>query len=311
MRVATIAPGVRGAFLLATLLLGAAAAGQAPPATDVWLLPLDPSSGSPAAAPLRVTDRDGYDNQPAFDPTGGLLYTSERDGQTDIYRYDLESGDTVRVTATPESEYSPTPIPGRREISVVRVEADERQRLWSFGADGGEPTLLLPDVEPVGYHAWQADGSLVLFVLGEPPTLHLVEPEGDTAAPVADNVGRSLQPIPGTPRFSFLQRTPGAEAEAVEGVEEAETERGWRIRSLDTVSGEIAELGLPVRGSQDLAWTPDGRMVMAAGSMIWVRGPDEPEWAPLIDLQGAGLSEITRLAASPDGAWLALVAARR
>lgn len=285
--------------LAAALVVAAAAPAiaQAPPSTDVWLLPLDPATGAPAGPPVNATDRDGYDNQPAFEEAGTLLYTSSRDDQTDIFRLDPASGAAQRVTATPESEYSPTPIPWRQEISVVRVEADGRQRLWSFGAAGTDtdPTLLLEDVEPVGYHAWQADGSLVLFVLGEPATLQLVAAGDGNARVVAQDVGRSLQPIPGSGRFSFLHRG---------------DDGAWRIRSLDPASGEIGELGAAVQDSQDLAWTADGRMLMASGSKVWTRRPEDAEWTLLADLADTGVSGITRLATSADGRWLALVAER-
>jgi len=63
----------------------------------------------------------------------GVLYTSIRNKQADIYRYDLQSGATTQVTNTAESEYSPTLMPDRKNISVVRVEADGKtQRLWKF-----------------------------------------------------------------------------------------------------------------------------------------------------------------------------------
>ena len=44
-------------------------------------------------AAVNVTNRPGYDYQPSFSPDGGTMYfTSQRDGQTDIYRYDVASG---------------------------------------------------------------------------------------------------------------------------------------------------------------------------------------------------------------------------
>src|SRR3989442_341427 len=63
-------------------------------------------------APKKVTDFAGYNNQPFFMPDGrSLLYTSIRNKQADIYRYDLNTGATTQVTNTPESEYSPTLMP--------------------------------------------------------------------------------------------------------------------------------------------------------------------------------------------------------
>ncbi|HEV2765048.1 MAG TPA: hypothetical protein VGV38_18850, partial [Pyrinomonadaceae bacterium] len=107
-----------------------------PPSTDIFLVEVV-SRGSlwRFGRPRNVTAREGYDNQPHFEPGGGaLLYTSIReDRQADIYRFDVRPGGAqTRVTATREDEYSPTPMPGGRFISVVRVEADKTQRLWKI-----------------------------------------------------------------------------------------------------------------------------------------------------------------------------------
>ncbi len=97
---------------------------QAPPATDIYLAELRVSHGrASVGAPVNVTGRPGYDNQPMFLPDGrAFLYTSIReDSQADIYRYDIARATSSRVTATRESEYSPTPLPDGTGFSVVRV----------------------------------------------------------------------------------------------------------------------------------------------------------------------------------------------
>src|SRR2546423_8892325 len=115
----------------------------------------------------KITDFAGYNNQPFFMPDGqSILYTSIRNKQEDIYRYDLRTSATAQVTNTPESEYSPTLMPDRKNISVVRVEADGTQRLWRFPLEGGAPSLIIENIKPVGYHLWIDDHMLALFVLG-------------------------------------------------------------------------------------------------------------------------------------------------
>lgn len=279
------------------LLLGSGLdvpAALAPPATDIWLLPFEGEAPDPAGL-VRVTDRPDYDNQPAFHPELGLLYTAAMEGQTDIFRYDPETGTWRRLTETPESEYSPTPVPWSDEISVVRVESDGTQRLWAFPVAGGEPRLLLPGVEPVGYHAWLPDGSLALFVLGEPPTLQLADLDADTSSLVVGNIGRSLEPLPDPDRISFLQR---------------ESDDGpWAVRALNPETSVIDDLGTALEGSQDLAWHPDGRMLMGRDSRIYSRRPEQAEWRVLADLAPAGISGITRIAVASDGSRLAVVGA--
>src|SRR6266540_2471943 len=155
---------------------------QGPPATDIYLAGLRVARGRVTVdAPVNVTARPGYDNQPFFLPDGrAFLYTSIReDSQADTYRYDLERGRSVRLTTTRESEYSPTPLPDGNGFSVVRVEADSTQRLWAFDGDGTRPRPVLDSINPVGYFAWGDAHTLALFVLGTPPTLQIA----DTRAP--------------------------------------------------------------------------------------------------------------------------------
>lgn len=263
------------------------------PGTDVFVASI-PSGDFAFEGWRNVTDRPGYDNQPAFTPDGtAILYTSQRDGQTDIYRIDLGTGAATRVTATPESEYSPTPMPAAERFSTVRVEADSTQRLWSFALDGSDPRLVLEDVRPVGYHAWIDGHTLGLFVLGSPATLQIADTRDGTARVAARDIGRSLARVPGGVTLAYLQRAEG----------------GAMIRVLDPASGSTRDLVAPVGESADFAWTPSGILLMGAGSTLYAFDPQtDGGWRELADLAGAGIRGITRLAVSPDGARIAVVA---
>jgi Peptidase family M28/WD40-like Beta Propeller Repeat len=279
------------AFLL---LAGAVAAATAQaPATDIFLLPVD---GATVGEPSRVTDRDGYDNQPQFLPDGSaLVYSSQGpDGTTDIRLYDLVSGESGALVATPESEYSPTPIPGRRAISVVRDYGDLVQQLWAFPLDGGAPELLLPDVNPIGYHAWADEETLLLFVLGDTNTLQTAQVGPGTGTVVAESPGRALARIPGGVEMSYVDKS----------------EDTWWLTAFDPRSGTSRRLTTTLDGREDYAWAPDGTAWMGDDSRLYRWDPRDPQWRPVADLDAAGIQGITRLAFSPDGARLALVADR-
>ncbi|HEX9216853.1 MAG TPA: hypothetical protein VF864_07725, partial [Gemmatimonadales bacterium] len=102
-----------GVLWIALVTLQAAPAAPAgPPATDIYLADLRVAQGRVSVGvPVNVTARPGYDNQPFFLPDGrAFLYTSIReDSQADIYRYDIDTKTSIRLTTTRESEYSPTP----------------------------------------------------------------------------------------------------------------------------------------------------------------------------------------------------------
>jgi len=221
------------------------------------------------------------------------------DAQTDIYRYDIASGETRRVTSTSESEYSPTVTPDGAHISVIRVEADGTQRLWRVTLDGRSPELVLTNIKPVGYHAWADAHTLALFVLGSPAMLQLADTSTGNAEVLVKGISRSIQRIPGRGTISFVER---AAADATGGA-------ALLIRELDPKTKRITPLVDAVAGAHeaDCAWTPDGMLVMAEKDVLygWRRG--DPAWRRLADLAAQGLHGVTRIAIGKKGDRIAFV----
>jgi hypothetical protein len=284
-------------------------AAQAPPDTEIYLAPLKMANGTiEVGAAANISNSRGYDNQPFFTPDGsGLLFTSVRGSgsQTDIYRYDLTSKRLGQVTATSESEYSPTVTPSNA-LSVIRVELDgnNTQRLWQFTQSGTDPKVILENVKPVGYHAWANDHILALFVLGQPATLQLADTRDGTARIVASDIGRSIQRIPGTGEtrdISFVQRE--RTGDSIKLV----------IKKLNVTTGEITVLTSAVDGATeaDTAWMPDGTLLMTHGGTLYAWRAGQSGWKPIVELQRLSLSGVTRLAVSPKGDLLALVGSPR
>ncbi|HXM48474.1 MAG TPA: hypothetical protein VN956_11570, partial [Pyrinomonadaceae bacterium] len=232
------------------LILSAATFAQAPsptpapPATDIFIIDLSTRPGGKLklGQPVKITNFTGYNNQPAFMSDGkSVLYTSIRDKQADIYRYDIGSAATTQVTNTPESEYSPTLMPDGKFISVVRVEGDGTQRLWKFPLAGGAPSLVLESIKPVGYHLWVDENTLALFVLGKPNTLQLVDLRSGKAEVIAENPGRILRRVPHENKFSFVHKV---------------SDQEWLIKTFDLKTRSIAMYIKTFTGVEDYAWTP-------------------------------------------------------
>lgn len=283
--------------MLWTVLFSLQAA--APPATDIYVAELHVTGRKiTVGTPVNVTARPGYDNQPFFLPDGrAFLYTSvHEDGQADIYRYDLDRTTSVQLTATRESEYSPTPLPRRAGFSVVRVEADSTQRLWAFDADGSHPRLVLDSIKPVGYHAWGDDHTLLLFVLGSPSTLQMADARTPAAsgAVLARDIGRSLQRVPGRAAVTFVQRDSAA---------------GPWLGEVDVSTHRVRRLVQTPAGADFIAWTPGGIALTASGTTLYRWDPQRGgAWETVVDFAPAGLTNVTRLAVSPKGDRLAIVA---
>lgn len=290
-------------IVVLTLLIGAGAGlpqsaqQTAPPGTDIFIVELSERKDKLIfGEPININQRPGYDNQPGFAHDGkSLLFTSIReDRQADIYRYDIEKGTTAKITDTTESEYSPTVMPDGKHISVIRVEADQTQRLWKFPLSGGKPGLLLEKIKPVGYHAWVDEKKVVLFILGSPNTLQFVDVATEKAEIIASNVGRSLHRIPGKRNVSFVHKLAADE---------------WVIKELDTDSLKTSAITRTLAGSEDYAWTPRGDLLMAKGAKLFKLTPKkDSDWQEVADFSSKGITAITRLAVSPKGNRVAFVA---
>jgi Periplasmic component of the Tol biopolymer transport system len=285
--------------LAVTSLCASSLAAQSTPDPEIYLMPLSVDGGKVSVGkPVNITNRPGYDNQPAFSPNGReVYYTSTReDAQADIYRYNIASKKTERVTKTaPESEYSATVMPSHERISVIRVEKDSTQRLWSFALNGSDDRLVLPEIKPVGYHAWLDPFHLALFVLGTPNSLVLVDTRTGKDQVLARDIGRSLLPLPSGHGLTFLSHH----------------DQDWVLtevrlnRSYDSVRYTRPIVTLPA-GMDFVAWVGN-TLIGGTGTKLftWKAGG---QWTELIDLAGEGLTHITRIAVSPDLQTLAIVA---
>jgi WD40-like Beta Propeller Repeat len=264
-----------------------------PPSTDIWLFDL---SGDSVTEIARVTNRDGYDNQPSFTPDGKrILFTSDRTGNMDTFSYDLESGGIEQITSTIEGEYSPTVLPDGRDslFSVIRMDTTGVQELWVYPLDADVEPRRLADVDRVAYHTWVGEDRILFSRLGATRTLQLItEGTADTTL-ISPNPAFSPQRVPGQRASSYWV---GLGADSSE------------IRLFDWDSAESTTIVSPLDGQRDFNWTPDGRLVMLNDNELYAYRPGvSTDWELVADL---GIQGGTRLAVSPDGRYLAAVGIR-
>jgi dipeptidyl aminopeptidase/acylaminoacyl peptidase len=280
---------------LAAVALVVCVAPLAAQGTDIWLVPFGGTMRSPTVGTaVNITNRIGYDNQPSFSPDGRtMFFTSQREGQTDIYRHDVATGSTVQVTKTPESEYSAQLMPGGKSISVIRVERDSTQRLWSFMLDGMAIKPVLDSLKPIGYHAWLDANTVFVYVLGAaraPATLQRADVRSGKATIVASGIGRTiLRATEGTAIY-FAQR---------------DSTRAWWVHELDGTT-DRAIVKLP-SADDFFALTTDGNLIAANRNVLMFWSRVDEKWIELAKFSEPGLQHITRIAFSPAGDRIALV----
>jgi hypothetical protein len=265
--------------------------------TDIFLADLTTQDGRlHIGAPVNVTRRVGYDNQPWFLPDGsGFLYVSQRGEQTDVYRHDIGPGTSTQVTRTPVNEYSPSlPGDGRRML-VVRWPTDMTTgALWWYSRDGAPLEPVRGSVPRVGYYAFADDHTLALFINDSIQSFMLADTRtGDTVRVGQRMGGSGPRRIPGHDAVSFLRQ-------ANDGT--------WWLSRLDIATRVVTPLVAILEGATNYAWTRDGTVLAARGCTIyeWASGQS---WVALASFTDPAMQRITRIAINDAGDRIAFVSA--
>lgn len=247
--------------------------------------------------PINISSNPGYDNQPTFTEDGlAVMFSSEREGQTDIAQYNLAEGYRTWITNTPDSEYSPAPFPKKKKyFTCVRLNKDESQHLYKYAYKKKPPEVMMPSLR-VGYYLWFDEKTLVTFVIGDIETLQVSNFKFDIKYPIAKNIGRSLQKIPASAGFkgqiSYLSLEHGSP----------------EIYAVDPTKSEPVYITDALESSQDMVWTPSGSMIMGNETGLFrYRSDFSKEWLPVIIESDLPLKGFSRLAISPNGKKIAVV----
>lgn len=182
-----------------------------------------------------------------------LFNSSHQDGgRSQLYEYDLRSGQTVKLTHGPayhlEGDYGPD---GRLLVTWVELSPDRQLAGMDIRPPGGGiPTPIIDGIYPSTPH-WSSDGQRILYV------------EADNASSRRDRSSIVVRPPAKDAEGTVVAR--GREAVFTpdgEGIVYAtQTSAGWRLRRLRADGSGRAPLG---KGTRDERWpaiSPDGRHV--------------------------------------------------
>lgn len=286
-------------FMLSLLPATMVCAQDALPNTEVFLAPTTFSdSAIDIGVPVNISHASGYDNQPSFLPdSSAVLFTSDRDGkQTDIYRYRIADQQLQQLTHTAANEYSAlVSADGKSFVCVHGAE----QSLFRYHLDGSHPHLAYQlGKKLIGYHLWITPTQIAAFILGDKDdsnNLHIINTNSKKSTVIATgspDIGRSLLMRPGAGTMSFIAKT---------------TPEKWEMKEMNIKTHAVTSLTETLPGSEDITWMKNGSALMGQGSKLYTWKQGET-WKQVADFAEQGLNHITRLAQSPDGKWVAIVA---
>ena len=122
--------------------------GVTPPDTELWIRN-DDDTGR-----IRLTDNAVNDENPAWSPDGTqIAFTTDRDGDFEIYLYRLSDGTVVNLTNHAGDDVWPTWSPDGTRIAF-QSNRDGNDEIYSMNADGSDPVNLTNDPRPDTQPAW-------------------------------------------------------------------------------------------------------------------------------------------------------------
>lgn len=242
-----------------------------------------------------ISNNEGYNNQPSFTSNETVIFAGNNEGQTDISEYNLSTKLKKWINKKTEGgEYSPQKFPSNNDVAAVRLDKDGLQRLYSYSLKTGNSSEVIKDIQ-VAYFAFYNDKKMLATILdGDVMDLALIDLASKTTDTIFRNAGRSLQKVPKTNSMSYSL---------------VNEEGNLDLYLLDMDNYEsffICELPI---GIQDSVWINDTQILVGSGNRLYMYDTlGEPEWIRVASLEEFGIKNISRMAISPNGKKIAVVA---
>jgi Tol biopolymer transport system component len=246
--------------------------------------------GQPASIPgptVTATPAEGATSTAGVPPSGKIAFTSDRDGDREIYVMNADGSDVARLTDNPGPDITPAWSPDGTRI--VFGHDNLFLRVYVMNADGSGVTRLSDGANP----AWSPDGTRIAFDWQR--EIYLMSPTGFNRTQLTDTPeGHAFSPAwsPDGTRIAFDSSRTGYGADV----------------ELYTINADGSGLDRLTNDARQQSvtptWSPDGtRIAFVRGADIYVTNADGTDVSRLVE-------NAYSPAWSPDGTRIAFVSER-
>ncbi len=262
--------------------------------TEVYLYKLTNTNGTyKVTTGKNISNNDGYDSQPHFYSKKSIVFSSTRNGQTDIAKYNIKSGKIKFLSNTPNGgEYSPQRIPKSKHVSAVRLDKDGLQRFYKYDEKTKESKELIANLK-VAYPMWyKKNTAIVVTIVDKDLDLIIHKFKSKKNTTIQKKVGRSLHKIPNTELVSYISKA----------------KENWEVRSLHPKTKETKLIINTVGKKEDICWLPNGVLLLANGNELLKFNPKtDTTWSVFHKFSESKHKNISRIIVNKTGTLLALV----
>jgi TolB protein len=181
-------------------------------------------------------------------PNGGVLYTSNASGHSDIWSMNADGSSPAQLTMNAGNNFDPAVSADGRTV-VFSSDRNGRRNIWSMNSDGSSPKQLttgnadtVPHITPDGkWLLYQSEGAGKLRIWKQPI-------DGGTPQPLIDRAA-------GSPAIS-----PDGKSVAINDFDQAAGR--FEIAFMSIEGGDLTKLSYRVNSA--FGWSPDGKAVLYA-----------------------------------------------
>ena len=228
-------------------------------AFELWVMDRDGSNLS------KLTESGTSNLYATFEPRGRdyrIVFTSERDGNSEIYRMNADGSGLTRLTNNPAEESLPYCSPDGSRI-VFSSDRDNTRQLYLMDIDGGNHVRLTNNDYDNNSPAWSPDGSEIAFSSGgnaTPSNLFTIRPDGSNERQVTNREGYNFLSPTWSPDGSRLGAEGGRLGETLQTEwGEAGRTQIWTFNADGSDAVQLTQLdaynGYP-------AWSPIGSHIV-------------------------------------------------
>jgi Tol biopolymer transport system component len=126
-----------------------------------------------------------------------IAFTSERDGNPEIYIMNADGSEQTRLTENDTSDTYPSLSPDGSKIAFVRLSNQvDNLDIYVMNSDGSELTRLTENHKSDTYPSWSPDGSKIAFSSGASNNLdiYVMNADGSEQTRLTDNPTMNLRP---------------------------------------------------------------------------------------------------------------------